>query len=636
MGTDNGLYRFDGESSFKITQNNAKALHLSDSEELFISTSFGVYQLPLEKVISYKEKDPINIFKCTTPCVKKQAERSYAVFKDRDGQLWMDNTALGLVSMKDDTPFYWSEVASAFRSGSVEILQLDNGLIAVATQGEGVLLIKERSFIQIGSEQGLSSDICNDMISGGSNLWIATNRGMSIIRGIDFELGKYEINVYNTLDGLITNEIKAIAKNDSLIYLGTALGLMELNESELRKNTIPPNVDITNVIINERDTLVRNNYKLASDQNNIRIHFVGLSFNNQGNLLYEYQLEGVDEDWIKTTALETHYSNLSPGRYTFRVKASGQRNLEGSEQQVLQFQIRPAFNQTIWFKWLLGLGGIGGLLIIAYTFYSNFQRKLLIKKVDEKTMELNEKLKDLADLNEKLERSNKELEEFAHVASHDLKSPLRNVAGFIQLLKRRGKERLLESDIEFIDLAVKGVKHMENVINDLLSMSKVKQLDMQKEEVNFGEVVNDIVKELQLEIELQNAEIKLKDDLPTIHFSSTNAKQLFQNLISNALKYQDKPQPKVEIGYTASNGHYQFYVRDNGIGMEMEYQSKVFLMFQRLHTEKEFSGTGIGLSICKKIVENNKGEIWFESELGAGTTFYFTLPRQNKWADLPK
>ena len=115
-------------------------------------------------------------------------------------------------------------------------------------------------------------------------------------------------------------------------------------------------------------------------------------------------------------------------------------------------------------------------------------------------------------------------------------------------------------------------------------------------------------------------------DLPVIHFSATNAKQLFQNLISNAIKYQDKPIPKVEIGCEQQNGHFKFFVKDNGIGIEQDYQDRVFAMFQRLHTQDHFSGTGIGLSICKKIVENNRGQIWFESNPGEGTTFFFTLP----------
>ena len=564
---------------------------------------------------------------CGQYYTRLRKNRSYAVFKDESGQYWCDDVRNGLVTVKDSEAFFWSEIGPAFRSNISEILQLDNGIIALATQGEGVILVRGQEYLQINTEQGLSGDICNDMITDGENLWVATNRGVTSIKQISFENKSYQLDIYNHLDGLITNEIKALARLDGVLFLASPGGLIRFREKELSENSILPRIDITQFIINEKDTLVASGYQLRPNQNNIRIHFVGLSFRNLGNLVYKYKLDGVDEDWIKTTALETHYSKLPPGKYQFMVSAIGPQGIESQNIETLAFTIKPAFGQTFLFKLILALIGCIILLVLFYLLYTTLQRKQLERKVALQTRQLNQKVAALAELNEKLERSNKKLAEFAHVASHDLKSPLRNVASFVQLLKRRGKDRLNETDLEFIEFAVKGVNHMDKVINDLLTMSKVNQFDKKKESVDFGKVVSDIVGEMQLEISEQNAVVQLKNSLPTLHFSATNAKQLFQNLISNALKYQDKPQPRVEVGCQQQNGHYQFFVKDNGIGIEPEYQSKVFMMFQRLHTQSEFSGTGIGLSICKKIVENNKGIIWFESTPGEGTTFFFTLPK---------
>lgn len=623
IATDLGSALLENGTFYQINKDPSKSVTVVDDKDVLITTSHGVYEVSLDYIRS--KPKPILFQRSDVKTILKR--RSYAAYRDKTGRYWCDDTNSSLVTIDSDSIFHWSNISPIFKSSIVKILQLDNGLIALATQGEGVLLVRDKDFIQISVGQGLSSDICNDMITDGQNLWVATNRGLSTIKEIDFDKNNYKLNVYNNLDGLITNEIRGIARNGNEIYLASPEGMMRLDERKLNKITAIPNLNITEVFINERDTVVSASYELASDQNNIRIQFVGLSYSNLGNLVYQYKLEGIDEEWVKTTALETHYSKLPPGEYRFQVTTLGPQGKEGMQPATIDFKIRPAFIQTPLFKVVLGTGSFVLGLILLYSLYSTLQRKQLSEMVAEQTQELNEKVGALAELNQKLERSNQELAEYAHVASHDLKSPLRNVAGFIQLLRRRGKERLNEEDLEFINLAVKGVKHMEHVINDLLSMSKVNQLDINKESVNFGEIVHEIVHEMQLQIEAQNAEVVLESELPTLHFSATNAKQLFQNLISNALKYQDKENPKVEVGYVQENGHYQFFVKDNGIGIEEAYKSKVFLMFQRLHTQDNFSGTGIGLSICKKIVENNKGQIWFESEPGEGTTFYFTLPK---------
>ena len=627
LGTDLGVVVWDFKTFRPITIEPTKNLSFGRNDDVLICTNRGVYSLPLRFVLDKTNTKPVSLHKTPKPAKRISSNRAYAALQDKSGQYWCDDTREGLVTVNNGEAYYWGkELGGPFKSSIVEILELDNGLIALATQGQGVLLVRGEEYVQINSALGLSSDLCNDLISDGKNLWVATNRGVTSIKEIDFEQKSFQLDIYNNLDGLISNEIKSISRSGDTLLLASPKGVIRFKESDLSSHAIPPKIDITNIYINESDTLIQDSYVLGPKQNNIRIHFVGLSYSNQGNLVYKYKLDGVDNDWIQTTSLETHYSQLPPGTYQFNVIAIGQQGMESVDQEQLLFVIKPAFVQTVWFKLLIALGTFILGLTAFYSFYNFRQRTILRRKVEEKTQELNEKLNDLADLNEKLERSNKELAEFAHVASHDLKSPLRNVAGFIQLLKRRSKDRLLESDMEFIDLAVKGVKQMELIINDLLSMSKVNQLDMNKELVDFGDVVHGIIGDMQIEIENKNAKVAIDDELPMIHFSATNAKQLFQNLISNAIKYQDKPIPKIEIGCEQEKGHYKFSVKDNGIGIEADYQDRVFAMFQRLHTQDHFSGTGIGLSICKKIVENNKGQIWFESTPGEGTTFYFTLP----------
>jgi PAS domain S-box-containing protein len=221
-----------------------------------------------------------------------------------------------------------------------------------------------------------------------------------------------------------------------------------------------------------------------------------------------------------------------------------------------------------------------------------------------------------------LARSNDELQQFAYVASHDLQEPLRMVASYTQLLSKRYKGRL---DDEFIAYAVDGANRMQSLINDLLAYSRVSSRGVALEPTNSDLVLGLAVSNLRAAIDDSHAEIS-HDPLPTIMSDHTQLLQLFQNLIGNAIKFRGDKPPRVHIGVERKDSEWIFSVRDDGIGMDLQYADRIFVIFQRLHSKAEYPGTGIGLSVCKKVVERHGGRIWVQSELGAGSTFYFTLP----------
>ena len=226
---------------------------------------------------------------------------------------------------------------------------------------------------------------------------------------------------------------------------------------------------------------------------------------------------------------------------------------------------------------------------------------------------------------EELSRSNKELEQFAYVASHDLQEPLRMVASYTQLIAQRYRGKLDTDADEFINYAVDGAIRMQAIINDLLMLSRVSTRSTAFSKVDAKAALDKALANLRLVIEETGATI-ICDSLPTLNADGSQLAQLFQNLIGNAIKFCGSNSPRVEIGAEQQDGEWVFHVRDNGIGIAPEYFERIFLMFQRLHTKKEYPGTGIGLTICKKIVERHGGRIWIESEQGKGTTFYFTIP----------
>lgn len=224
-----------------------------------------------------------------------------------------------------------------------------------------------------------------------------------------------------------------------------------------------------------------------------------------------------------------------------------------------------------------------------------------------------------------LAMSNAELEQFAYVASHDLQEPLRMVTSFLTLLENKYKEVLDNKGIQYIHFAVDGAKRMRQIILDLLEFSRVGRTEEKTEEVDMNALLSETLNLLSRQIEERQAQI-VQQQLPVLTTFKAPLRQVLQNLIGNALKYQHTHTKPVITISSEDAGHYWLItVRDNGIGIEQEYFDKIFVIFQRLHNKEEYSGTGMGLAVTKKIVENMGGKIWVESTLGTGSTFYFTL-----------
>jgi two-component system, chemotaxis family, sensor kinase Cph1 len=217
------------------------------------------------------------------------------------------------------------------------------------------------------------------------------------------------------------------------------------------------------------------------------------------------------------------------------------------------------------------------------------------------------------------------MKELVNITSHDLKEPLRMITLFTQLLYKRYKSKLDQDADEFIDYIVEGTNRMQHLLDDLLEYSRITTEVKKYERVNLNEILQECIDNLKLSINESKATID-HDKLPEVVAIRTHMVQLFQNLLSNAIKFQSKKTPKIMISVREDRDKYIFAVKDNGIGINVKYQSRIFKVFHRLHTSDEYDGTGIGLSITKKIVQQHNGKIWVKSEFGQGSTFYFTLP----------
>lgn len=227
----------------------------------------------------------------------------------------------------------------------------------------------------------------------------------------------------------------------------------------------------------------------------------------------------------------------------------------------------------------------------------------------------------------KLKQSNKELEQFAYVASHDLQEPLRTVSSYCQLIESKYKDKIDDDGKKYINYVISATYRMKNLINELLDFSKVGKNNNNDDIIDLNKIIKEIKKDFKVSIQEYNIKMKYFK-LPTIKGSRYRIKQLFQNLISNAIKFRkDDNNVIIQIGYFEYLTHWEFFVKDNGIGISEKYQEKIFGLFKRLYTKEEYPGTGIGLAICKKIVEKHNGKIWIESEPNDGTTIFFNISK---------
>ena len=334
---------------------------------------------------------------------------------------------------------------------------------------------------------------------------------------------------------------------------------------------------------------------------------------------------GVDRDQLIGTDFSTYFTEPEQARAVYeRVFAEGAvrdyplelRHLSGRVTHVL-------YNASVYYDIN---GEVAGVLAVARDVTEQRKAEALIRQMNAELEDrVRQRTAELEAVNQELARSNADLDQFAYVASHDLQEPLRGVSGCVELLVNRNRKLLDERSQEIAQHAVDGAARMQRLIEDLLAYSRVGTRGGTAVLVDTGQTVREALLNLESAVRESGATIDAVD-LPTVPADPTQLRQLFQNLLGNAIKFRSDRPLRLEIKARPVEARWEFSVRDNGIGIEKDYFDRIFVIFQRLHSRDEYPGTGIGLAICKKIVERHGGRIWVESEPGQGTTFFFTLP----------
>ena len=577
------------------------------------------------------------------------------IYEDSDGDLWLcpENGGLNLFNKKTKmfSRFLHDDTRNSISNNSVNaVWEDDNKNLWISTMtGLNRYNKKSDQFKVYTMADGLPGNYIYGVLEDDNkNLWISTNKGVSKFNP--------RINVfknYGVTDGLQSNEFKQMAfckTKSGMFYFGGLNGFNQFSPDSIKNIPFDPELVFTSFQVFNKEVAISTgendpsplkqsitetkSITLPYSNAVLTFEFASLNYAVAQKKQYAYMLENFEQDWEEAGMLHSAtYTHLDPGKYTFKVKGLDNEGKWSSKILSIQLIIEPPFWLTWWFKLIIFLA-VAGSLILFYLYRERnlqLQKVVLQQQVDKQTLQLlksakeEQKSRKEAELaNYELKIKNRELEQFAYVASHDLQEPLRTTTSFIKLLQQQYYGKFDDRADKYLNFISEASGRMRTLIKDLLDYSRIGKGTMQKIDCNI--ILKEVLADILVTTRESNAVIET-EELSTIFGYPTEIKLLFQNLLINAIKFRKKNiQPRIKISSYKKDGYWEFAVSDNGIGIEKEFNEKIFEIFQRLHSRHEYEGSGIGLSHCKKIVELHHGKIWFDSIFGEGSTFYFAIP----------
>ena len=661
IGVSNGINVFNIKTNkiirnfdFPLLENNDANYFIThifkDSKaRLWVGTEIGL-------LLIYEEENKFKWFTNSISDPTSISDNSITnTFEDTQNNIWIStfNGLNKLVESNDSLTFKkYKRGESDYSIPSNKITSINeyDGLLYFGSRN-GIFTydLAKQTFKLLDIDQNKQS-VNNIQISNQGAIWASTAEGI-----LHYEIKTKEYKLYGRNDGIGDMSFRVAAgciSGNNDVYFGGNKGFIRINDSALNHNSKKPDVFITQVKTINTDNeqtvsgIKRESIVLPANNYYLEINFTGLNYNQAEYNQYKYKLIGFsDEGWQTNNTQKAIYTNLDPGKYTFKVIAANNEGVWNNEGVSLNIEVKAALVETKWFKLLLLLLTIlfGWLAFNLYTknirnknvMLEDYNEKLntQIQKTEAANSSLEERekymrvlLKKLEYSNEELLRSNKDLEEFAYAASHDMKEPLRTVGTFTNLLNKKYNDKLGSSGKEYIDFITQGVDRMSDLINSLLSYSQVGKKDIEIQYCDLNEIVNSKIKDLTQIIAERNVSI-LCDDLPKILCAGNQIGMVFYNLILNGIKFNKTENPRIEISAIDDSSHWKFSVKDNGIGIPAKYQKQIFEIFKRLHNRDEYEGTGIGLALCNKIILRHNGQISVDSVPNVGTTFSFTISK---------
>jgi signal transduction histidine kinase len=555
-----------------------------------------------------------------------QAMNIMSMALDRSGRLWLGRSSGGLAIWDGET-LEMIGPDQQMSGQQVWAVSMDaQGRMWAGTNGDGVYRFGPTGFDRLTTKDGLASNFVWQVLPDSrGDIWLFGNVGLDRVSGD-------RIIHYGTGSGLIELEGSAGAAHEDEsgnLWFGTGKGVARYVPGLDQPPAVKPPVYVERVThegepVEGFDELAttRSSKPVRLKAGAVRLGFGSPSYRDESVIRYRYRLRGASEAWSAPSAERSiTYAGLKPGHYAFEVIADN-RGVVSETPATYAFTITPAFWQTLWFRIpvFLLLAGLAGAVPAWRASRLEKERRRLEALVAQHTRELAEK-------NERLEHSNRDLEHFAYVASHDLQEPLRKIRAFSDRVSKRYAAQLDDQGRDYLARTENAASRMQRLIDDLLSLSRITTRKHPMQTFALGQLVREVVADLEIRIQSTDGRVEI-GDLPEIEADPAQIRQLMQNLIGNALKFHRPDEPPVVrvSAVPAGHGRIEIRVEDNGIGFDSREADKLFLPFQRLHSRMQYEGTGIGLSICQKIVERHGGTIRAESEPGVGSKFIAIVP----------
>lgn len=579
--------------------------------------------------------------------VAPRIQSNVTILQGPDGLIWIGTTE-GLIGFEFQNNrcivkkyyTYDSDNPQGLRGNFIQDLYLkdDRYLFIGSRSGLSIFDLENETFESFSTEDGLPNEVIYAIVEGEDGIiWLTSNRGISSFNFQDKSFSNYFLN--SGLQSWEFNTHAALKAKNGRLYFGGVQGINYLTPSVFERSyqtasAFFSSFKASGVEVGSRKYINSNpTIEFTHNQNDISFQFAINNVHAPDLNSYSYIVEGADDDWHEVGPGYTPiYHNLDPGTYTVRIKGCNDHGTWSTNERIVTIRVNPPFYNTALFRYVVAL-----LILAAVTALFLWRNSLLRKQAEKLEEQLEIRTRDIVEKNEQLQRNtedlrnkqlelervNRDLESFGYTVSHDLQSPINTIRSFSQLLIEDFDVKGDSAAADYLNRISRNLEKMEKLIKDLLQYSRSGRRELNRVETNLTTLARVILQDLGVEFDLSRYEIAIQENL-LVEADENLIQIALQNLLHNAIKYSSLTEkPKVEFGFDRQTQAY--FVRDNGAGFAAEKKDLVFVVFERLHSQKEFAGNGIGLSTVKRIINRHKGEIWAESIEGQGSTFWFTI-----------
>jgi ligand-binding sensor domain-containing protein/signal transduction histidine kinase len=596
-----------------LTQNFIRVMGKDHEGHLWVGTyNGGVNRFEKGRFVNYYDKGlPILLIR--------------SILVDHAGAVWIGSNE-GLFRWKSGVVTNYTQKDGLPIDPIFDMMEDNERTIWMGSYGGGLVKIKDNKITRYTSAQGLSNDVVLKILEDDrGNLWLGSMKGISCVNKQmlnDFSNGKIDrilCTTYSSSDGMIVSECSGptgCKTSDGRLWFPTPKGIVVVDPKKMQKNSLPPPVVIERVVVDKVDYSPHMYAHFLPGHGQVEFDYGGMSFIAPQKVNFRYILEGFDDEWRSVgTRHGAFYTNLSPGKYVFRVTACNSDGVWNETGASFAFELEPHFYQTSWFY---------GLVLITFSGIVFGVYRLRVWQLLKREKDLE---RHVLERTVQLEAANKELEAFSYSVSHDLRAPLRSIDGFSNALLEDYAKKIDEQGKDFLQRVRTASQRMEQLIDDMLKLSRVTRSEMQRTPVNLSTLAQTIASRLQTENANHRVEFIIEPGL-VIQADENLMRIMLDNLLRNAWKFTSKhPTARIELRATQQIGQKVYFVRDDGVGFDMAYANKLFGAFQRMHSSAEFEGTGIGLATVQRIIHRHGGRVWAEAAIEQGATFYFTIPR---------